>query len=233
LKERTFSTLDEQNAHLLRWNERWAATRIHGTTKRQVREMFDEERSTLGALPLSRFEYYRILERRVHLDGHVEVDGAYYSAPARFGGTSVVVHAGRLWLRILDPNGRELVREHEITKRGSRRTAEADRPKQTPPKIEHLVEKIARHGPACGAFARAAVDEQARSLHVCSSASSTCYVDTVRNPSNTRASSRRKRIHCAIASCARTFNITKRCNRSSIGTKTSPKLRPTPSTLTP
>jgi transposase len=160
LKGRTFSTLDEQNAHLLRWNERWAATRIHGTTKRQVREMFNEERSTLGALPLSRFEYYRILERRVHLDGHVEVDGAYYSVPARYGGTSVVVHAGRLWLRILDPNGRELVREHEITKRGSRRTAEADRPKQTPPKIEHLVERIARHGPACGAFARAAVDEQ-------------------------------------------------------------------------
>jgi hypothetical protein len=62
-------------------------------------------------------------------------------------------------LRILDANSRELVREHEITKRGSRRTAEADRPKQTPPKIEHLVEKIAHHGPACGAFARAAVDE--------------------------------------------------------------------------
>ena len=160
LKGHTFSTLNEQNAHLLRWNERWAARRIHDTTKRQVREMFNEERSTLGALPLSRFEYYRILERRVHLDGHVEVDGAYYSAPARYGGTSVVVHAGRLWLRILDPNGRELVREHKITKRGSRRTAEADRPKQTPPTIEHLVERIARHGPAYGAFARAAVDEQ-------------------------------------------------------------------------
>jgi transposase len=159
LKGRTFSTLEDQNAHLLRWNERWAATRIHGTTKRQVREMFIDERSMLGTLPLSRFEYYRILERRVHLDGHVEVDGAYYSAPGRYVGTSVVVHAGRLWLRILDANSRELVREHEITKRGSRRTAEADRPKQTPPKIEHLVEKIAHHGPACGAFARAAVDE--------------------------------------------------------------------------
>lgn len=159
LKGRTFETLDAHNAHLLHWNERWAATRIHGTTKRQVREMFDEERPALVALPLSRFEYYRILERRVHLDGHVEVDGAYYSAPARYGGTAVVVHAGRLWLRILDPANHQLVREHELTKRGSRRTAEADRPKQTPPKIEYLVEKIARHGPACGAFARAAVNE--------------------------------------------------------------------------
>jgi transposase len=159
LKGRTFGTIEEQNTHLLHWNERWAATRIHGTTKRQVREMFNEERPALATLPLSRFEYYRILERRVHLDGHVEVDGAFYSAPARYGGTGVIVHAGRLWLRILDPINHQLVREHEVTKRGSRRTAEADRPKQTPPKIEHLVERIARNGPACGAFARAAVDQ--------------------------------------------------------------------------
>ena len=155
----TFESIEEQNAHLQRWNERWAFTRIHGTTKRQVREMFEEERPALQPLPPTRFEYYRILERRVHLDGHVEVDRAYYSAPPRYGGAKVIVHVGRLWLRILDPYTHELVREHELTQRGSRRTAEADRPKQTPPKIEHLVEKIARHGPACGNFARSAVHE--------------------------------------------------------------------------
>jgi len=75
------------------------------------------------------------------------------------GGAKVIVHVGRLWLRILDPYNHELVREHELTQRGSRRTAGADRPKQTPPKIEHLVDRIARHGPACSTFARSAVDE--------------------------------------------------------------------------
>ncbi len=159
LKGRTFESIEEQNAHLRHWNERWAATRIHGTTKRQVQAMFNEERPALLPFPVSRFEYYRILKRRAHLGGHIVVDRAYYSAPARYGGATVVVHVGRLWLRILDPIRHELVREHEITQRGSRRTAEADRPKQTPPKIDQLVDKIARHGPACGAFARSAVDE--------------------------------------------------------------------------
>ena len=75
LKGRRFESLDEQNAVLTRWNERWASTRIHGTTKRQVREMFEEERTALLALPTTRFEHYRILERRVHFDGHIEVNG--------------------------------------------------------------------------------------------------------------------------------------------------------------
>jgi hypothetical protein len=159
LKGLTFETIEEQNAHLMHWNERWAFTRIHGTARRQVREMFGEEQPALQPLPPTRFEYYRIVQRRVHLDGHVEVDRAYYSVPPRYGGTTVVVHVGRLWLRVIDPHTQTLVREHELTQRGKRRTHDADRPKQTPPKIEHLVEKIARHGPACGVFARSAVDE--------------------------------------------------------------------------
>lgn len=47
LKGRQFESIDEQNAFLQRWNERWAFTRFHGTTKRQVREMFEEERPAL------------------------------------------------------------------------------------------------------------------------------------------------------------------------------------------
>jgi len=57
LAGRRFETIEEQNAFLVRWNERWAATRIHGTTKRQVREMFEEERPFLRPLPSTRFEY--------------------------------------------------------------------------------------------------------------------------------------------------------------------------------
>jgi len=95
LTGRTFESVDEQNVFLQHWNERWAMTRIHGTTKRQVRAMFEEERPFLQPLPATRFEYYRILERRVHLDGHVEVNGAYYSVPPRYVGATVVL-SGRL-----------------------------------------------------------------------------------------------------------------------------------------
>jgi transposase len=155
LKGRRFESIEEQNTVLMRWNERWAFTRIHGTTKRQVREMFEEERPALLPLPLTRFEYYRIVERRVHVDGYIEVDGAFYSAPPRYVGTSVVVHVGRLWLRIIDPRAKACVREHAITERGRRRTVESDLPKQTPPQVHRLVAHVAAAGPFCGDFARA------------------------------------------------------------------------------
>lgn len=52
IKVRTFESLQTQNDHLQLWESNVADTRLHGTTKRQVRKMFqDEEQSTLGALP--------------------------------------------------------------------------------------------------------------------------------------------------------------------------------------
>jgi hypothetical protein len=35
--------MEEAQAYLDQWEERWADTRIHGTTKRQVAAMFAEE----------------------------------------------------------------------------------------------------------------------------------------------------------------------------------------------
>ncbi|MEO6835531.1 MAG: IS21 family transposase, partial [Candidatus Tumulicola sp.] len=160
LKGKRFESTDEQNVWLLRWNENWASTRIHGTTKRQVRAMFDEERRHLLRLPTTRFEYYEIAERRVHLDGHIEVKAGYYSVPPRYVGTKVLVHIGRLWLRILDPQTHQLIREHAMTGRGQRRTVAADLPKQTPPKVLDLVARIAESGPHCGVFARAVENER-------------------------------------------------------------------------
>ena len=76
-----FEHLDDGQAYLDRWEQRWADTRIHGTTKRQVAAMFAEERPALGPLPLEPFRYYQYGRRNVHLDGCVEVASAYYSAP--------------------------------------------------------------------------------------------------------------------------------------------------------
>jgi transposase len=81
LKGLRFETLEEAQAYLDRWEQRWADTRIHGTTKRQVAAMFAEEKPTLLRLPLEPFRYYQYGERIVHLDGCVEVEAAYYGAP--------------------------------------------------------------------------------------------------------------------------------------------------------
>jgi transposase len=159
LKGKCFETIEDANVDLARWNEHCAATRIHGTTKRQVRAMFEEERPHLLPLPTTRFEYYRIYERTVHFDGYIEVDSAYYSAPPRFAGSKVAVHVGQLWLRILDRTTQQCLREHPIAlMKGQRRTHEADRPKQTPIQVERLAERIGRAGAGCKAFTQMLID---------------------------------------------------------------------------
>uniref|UniRef100_E6Q2E6 Transposase of ISCARN65, IS21 family n=1 Tax=mine drainage metagenome TaxID=410659 RepID=E6Q2E6_9ZZZZ len=161
LKGRRFESIDEQNTFLAHWNERWAATRIHGTTKQQVRAMFEAERPFLLPLPVTRFEYYRSCERTVHFDGYIEVDSAYYMAPPIYIGTKVIVHVGRLWLRILDPTTHQCVRTFALAvRKGQRRAVDADRPKQTPPQVEKLAARVAGAGPGCAAFARALVAQR-------------------------------------------------------------------------
>jgi transposase len=81
LKGLRFENLQDAQTYLDHWEERWADTRIHGTTKRQVAAMLAEEKPTLLPLPLEPFRYYQYGERTVHLDGCVEVEAAYYSAP--------------------------------------------------------------------------------------------------------------------------------------------------------
>ena len=91
LKGMRFESLAEAQAYLDHWEERWADTRIHGTTKRQVAAMFAEERPALLPLPIEPFRYYQYGERKVHLDGCVEVEAAYYSAPPGWIGRRVQV----------------------------------------------------------------------------------------------------------------------------------------------
>jgi hypothetical protein len=99
LKGRRFETVASGQGHLDHWEERWADTRIHGTTKRQV--AFAEERLYLQPLPLEPFRYYQYGERVVHLDGHVEVERAYYSVPPGRIGTTVAVQWDGRVVRLL------------------------------------------------------------------------------------------------------------------------------------
>ena len=53
------------------------------------------------------------------------------------------------------------MREHPIAlHRGQRRTHEADRPKQTPMKVEQLAARIGGAGPGCKAFAKKLVEDR-------------------------------------------------------------------------
>ncbi len=84
LKGRRFSSLNEQNEHLLRWETTVADTRIHGTTRQQVKKAFEREMSALLPLPVERYPFFHEARRKVNRDGHVEVDKAYYSVPTEY-----------------------------------------------------------------------------------------------------------------------------------------------------
>jgi transposase len=148
-----FETLEEAQAYLDRWETRWADTRIHGTTKRQVAAMFAEEQPALGPLPLEPFRYYRFGGRTVHLDGCVEVDAAYYGAPPGWIGRRVDVQWNDLHVRLLDPKTGHLLREHLRAPRGWHRIEDADRPARTPAKTLALLAAAHRVGPSAGTIA--------------------------------------------------------------------------------
>lgn len=152
LKGRRFETLEEAQAYLDNWSDRWADTRIHGTTKRQVAAMFAEEKPSLQALPTEPFRYFQFGTRTVHLDGCVEVAAAYYGAPGGWIGRRVHVQWDALWVRLLDPKTGELLREHRRKPRGYRSVQPEDTPSKTPPTTLALLARAERCGKSIGAL---------------------------------------------------------------------------------
>jgi len=154
LKGLRFETLEAAQRYLDRWEARWADTRIHGTTKREVAAMFAEERPALGPLPIEPFRYYRFGQRTVHLDGCVEVEAAYYGAPPAWIGLRIDVQWNDLHVRLMDPKTGLLLREHLRAPRGWHRMAEADRPRRTPPSTLTLLARATTAGPHIGTVCR-------------------------------------------------------------------------------
>ncbi|MFM7162025.1 MAG: hypothetical protein ACKO3P_16860, partial [Planctomycetaceae bacterium] len=68
LRGREFESLAAQNEHLREWERTVADTRIHGTTKRHVGQVFEnEERVALRPLPAERFPMFQEGPRRNEL----------------------------------------------------------------------------------------------------------------------------------------------------------------------
>ena len=159
LKGLRFESMEEAQTYLDRWEERWADTRIHGTTKRQVAVMFAEEKLALLPLPLEPFRFYQFGERTVNLDGCVEVDAAYYSAPPGWIGRRVKVQWDQRVVRVLDPRTGQLLREHLHQQRGLHRIPDEDRPAHALPSTAHLLARCEAAGPHIGELCRRMYDD--------------------------------------------------------------------------
>ncbi len=117
LKSLTFDSLAAQNEHLDRWESSVADNRVHGTTKKQVKQCFEIERERLQPLPKERFPYYEEGRRMVSRDGHIAVKHAFYSAPPEYLGCEVWVRWNSKVLRMLNDR-MEVIATHCIKERG-------------------------------------------------------------------------------------------------------------------
>lgn len=128
LKGLQFESLEEQNEHLREWDRKVASLRIHGTTKEQVIKRFlEKEQPKLKLLASEPFNIFKIGKRRVHVDGHIEVEGAYYSVPCEYLGAEVSVHYDAKIVRVYNDKAEEIT-IHIRQERGRFRTTESHLP---------------------------------------------------------------------------------------------------------
>ena len=164
LKGRVFKSLAEQNEHLQQWERQVADCRIHGTTKQQVRQVFDDvERPALLPLPPERFPFFHEAQRTVHRDAHVEVDKAYYSVPPEYTRRLVWVRWDGRLVRIFNSSMTPLAVhvKHEAGRfstdpqhLASKKISAVERG------ADFLVKRASRIGPQTESWARAMLDER-------------------------------------------------------------------------
>jgi len=164
LKGRKFDSIEAQNEWLMHWEQRWAALRIHGRAKRQVEEMFQEEKPYLQALPLMSFRYFKQGTRTVNDDGTIQVDKSYYaSAPAPLS-SQVTVRIYDDQIEILDPVRMEVIRRHPKSKWvGSLIMKPEDRIFNPSRETDRLLAQAERIGPYSFHLCEKWFDEQGRS----------------------------------------------------------------------
>ncbi len=112
LKGRKFESIEVQNEWLMHWEDRWASLRIHGRVKRQVEELFQEEKSYLQPLPLMSFRYFKQEKRTVYDDSTIQVGNSYYAANPVPSGIELAVRIYDDQIEILDPVRMEVIRRH-------------------------------------------------------------------------------------------------------------------------
>lgn len=154
LKGRRFESLEEQNTWLAHWEERWAAPRIHGRKKRQILEMFAEERPLLQPLPLESMRYFRQETRTVDDAGTVQVEGSFYAAGRAPLYSEVIVRVYGEEIEVLDRDGVLLRRHRKSTRKGHYEIPAADRVFNPSRETARLLGKARKIGPHSGEFAQ-------------------------------------------------------------------------------
>jgi len=151
----TFRDLDDLQARAVLWCRDLAGTRIHGTTRRAPRVVFEtEEQPTLLPLAPEPFDPPTWAQCTVHPDHPIHFQRALYSVPTQYVGAAVDVRGDTRLVRIY--RHRELIKVHPPQPPGGRSTDYTDYPAARTPYAMRAPEACSRRatevGPAVGQF---------------------------------------------------------------------------------
>jgi hypothetical protein len=166
LAGRRFESLEAQNEFLMHWEANWAAKRIHGSARRQVEAMFQEERPHLRALPTTGFRYFTEVVRTVWDDTTVNIDRSNYAARPAPIGTLVSVRIYDSTIEIRDRRTQALLRTHpRALQAGSLELPEDERPFNPSRQSAFLRASAADIGPQTKALCQQMFDSEGRVGH--------------------------------------------------------------------
>ena len=98
---RAFKDAKDVDRKLRNWLEDTCNQRMHGTTRKVPREVFElEERQKLKPLQPKEFSILKVGTRKVYHDCHIYLDYNYYSVPFEYVGKEVEVETGKDVVRI-------------------------------------------------------------------------------------------------------------------------------------
>jgi len=163
LKGRRFASIEEQNEFLENWETKWAAQRIHGSTRRQVEAMFQEERPFLKPLPVQSFQYFTEGSYTVGDDTCVRVDFSSYAARPAAIGSRVLVRLFDHHLEIRDLMTKSLLRTHtRSTKPGNVALPDAERLFNPSRETRRILAQARAIGPATEQLCQSLFDSEGR-----------------------------------------------------------------------
>jgi len=124
---RKFRNEQELKERLNRWCNK-VNYRIHGTTRKVPREVFEkEEKARLIPLPKEEFKLASVGIRKVYHDCHIYVDYNYYSVPFEYVGRQVEIELTRNLLKVFY-QGKEIAVHPRLSGRGKFRTNDSHYP---------------------------------------------------------------------------------------------------------
>jgi hypothetical protein len=133
-----FLSLDDARRHAEQWCREIAGGRIHGSTRRVPRDVYEQvEKAHMLAPPTASFDVPLWQDAIVHDDHHIQVAYALYSLPTRYIGRTVRVRADRCLVQIYLHG--EMIKLHPRKGPGERSTDVNDYP---PGRSEYALRKV-------------------------------------------------------------------------------------------